>query len=92
MIKDDRGFIAFLERLADVAPADKRVVLKAKFHKSAHNDGSHDRSESRWSVYADRKLILNAPVKEITSNIDLDYDAIATVNFGKFLLKEIRGN
>lgn len=68
-----------------------RAKLKATFVKAASPDGSLNRGDSRWSVFADDKLILTATVKEISGNrVDALYDTIATKDFGKNLLAKLK--
>jgi hypothetical protein len=68
-----------------------RAALKAKFRKVSSPDGSIDKKNSRWDVYANDTLILTASVDQITrGNADALYDAIATQDYGKSLLNKIK--
>jgi len=68
-----------------------RAKLTAKFIKSAHPDGNDNPGQSRWQVYADKKLILTATVDEITNGKSaLHYDAVATEKFGSKILGLLR--
>jgi len=60
------------------------MSLKAKFIKEAIL------GDSRWEVYNFGKLVLKMTVGEITVGTKAKYEDIATVEFGKFLLQEIR--
>ena len=68
-----------------------RAKLKATFVKAASPNGSLNRGDSRWSIYADDRLILTATVAEISGNrVDSLYDSIATKEFGKNLLAKLK--
>lgn len=69
-----------------------RAKLNAKFIQAADPvTGFENFGESRWQVYADKKLILTATVKEISGgNVDAMYDTIATEEYGKKILGKIR--
>lgn len=68
-----------------------RAKLTAKFLEAAGSDGSVDKSESRWQVYADKKLILTATVRDISGGkVEALYDTIHTEDFGHKLLSKIR--
>jgi hypothetical protein len=69
-----------------------RAKLTAKFIKAANpEDGSEDKAQSRWQVFADKKLILAGTVDEITSGkSDELYDVVASRTFGEKLLETIR--
>jgi hypothetical protein len=68
-----------------------RAKLNASFIKAANPDGSDNISESRWQVYADKKLILTATVNDIAGErSELLYDTIATKDFGKKILSTIK--
>lgn len=68
-----------------------RAKLKATFVKAASPNGSLNRGDSRWSIYADDRLILTATVAEISGNrVDSLYDSIATKEFGKSLLAKLK--
>ena len=64
--------------------------LKAMFIKSANDDGSHNRDDSKWRIFQGDKIIGELTVKELTSQSELDYKSIATAEFGKLLLEEMR--
>lgn len=66
------------------------MSLTAKFIKAANTDGSHNVGQSRWEVHNLNKLVLNMTVDEIIVGTDSSYDDVATVEFGKWLIKEIR--
>jgi hypothetical protein len=69
-----------------------RAKLEGKFHKAGNpTDGSLDKKNSAWQVFADKKLILTATVDEITSGkSDILYSSVASPEFGKNLLSMIR--
>ena len=58
--------------------------LKAKFIKDVSP------GESRWTVHNLGKLILSMTVDELIKDTEAEYDEVATVEFGKWLMKEIR--
>lgn len=67
--------------------------MSAKFHKAANADGTDNIENSRWNVFADKKLILTATVKDIAGKqADVLYDTIATADFGRKLMEKIRSN
>jgi hypothetical protein len=68
-----------------------RAKLTAKFLEAAGSDESTNRAESRWQVYADKKLILSASVGDIAGGkVEALYDTIHSHDFGKKLLTKIR--
>ncbi len=68
-----------------------RASLKACFRKVSGLDGSIDKKNSRWDVYANGTLILTASVDQIThGNADSLYSAIASESYGKSLLNQIK--
>lgn len=70
-----------------------RAKLRGRFVTAAHPDGSDDKGNSRWNVFADNKLILTATVNEITGGkSDLLYNTVATKDFGSHLLNLVRTN
>ncbi|HVI41797.1 MAG TPA: hypothetical protein VM577_14185 [Anaerovoracaceae bacterium] len=77
-----------LKRKEMLARASK---LNGKFIVAANADGVENKGESRWQVYADKKLVLTATVNEITGGrVDALYDSVATAKFGESLLAKIR--
>jgi hypothetical protein len=70
-----------------------RAKLRGRFVTAAHSDGTDDRANSRWNVFANDKLILTATVDEITGGkADLLYNSVATREFGNDLLNLVRSN
>jgi hypothetical protein len=69
-----------------------RAKLTAKFIKSAHPDGTDNLANSRWQVYANKKLILTATVDDLTGNADMLYDSVANKEFGRKILNTLRAN
>lgn len=70
-----------------------RAKLRGRFVTAAHSDGTDDKANSRWNVFADDKLILTATVDEITGGkADLLYNSVATKEFGNDLLNLVRKN
>jgi len=70
-----------------------RAKLRGRFVTAAHSDGTDDKANSRWNVFADDKLILTATVDEITGGkADLLYNSVATREFGNDLLNLVRKN
>lgn len=71
-----------------------RASLKAKFINAAKTDGTHDLGESRWQVYADDKLVLTVKVADVArvagARSETMYSAIATKEFGKDLIAQIK--
>jgi hypothetical protein len=82
---------------ADVADEKKRkemlqrASLKARFVKSAKEDGTQDLGKSAWEVFLGDKLLLTASVEELTGGrTDFLYDSIATKEFGAKLIEKIK--
>jgi hypothetical protein len=70
-----------------------RAHLKGRFVKAANPDGSENKGESRWHIFADDKIILTATVNELTNGkTDTLYDSVANKEFGKKMLSIIRSN
>lgn len=69
-----------------------RAKLNANFIKAANSDGTDNAGESRWQVFADKKLILTATVADIAGKdkADFMFDSIATKEFGKKILSTIK--
>jgi hypothetical protein len=61
--------------------------------KAANPDGSENKGESRWHIFADDKIILTATVNELTNGkTDTLYDSVANKAFGKKMLSILRSN
>jgi len=58
--------------------------MEAKFIKSPN------KGESMWKVFDLDKLVLCMTVNEIISGTDFGYDDVVTIEFGKWLIKEVR--
>jgi hypothetical protein len=68
-----------------------RAKLVAKFFKASSKDGSDDRENSRWNVFADKKLILSGTIKDIAGpKAEEMYDVLATPEFGKKILNTLK--
>ncbi len=65
--------------------------LKARFVKSANSDGSQNKEESYWEVWAGSDFLMKISVKELCNmNSTLSYDSIATRVFGAELIEQIK--
>ncbi len=68
--------------------------LKARFVKVNKSDGSQDLDKSYWVVLTNEdkeKTVSQKTVEEfIGSDPDLDYDIVATAEFGAILIKKVR--
>ncbi|KKN70815.1 hypothetical protein LCGC14_0427070 [marine sediment metagenome] len=82
----------FFERKGSPSKCSLEVQLKARFLKAANDDGSHNRESSKWEVMEGDRVVIELTVKELTDNIELDYESIATPEFGRVLLEKIRSN
>lgn len=70
-----------------------RAHLKGRFVKAANPDGSENKGESRWHIFADDKIILTATVNELTNGkTETLYDSVANKEFGKKILSIVRSN
>lgn len=68
-----------------------RASLSARFIKAANIDGSENKANSYWQVFANKKEILRASVSELTNGrTEAFYDEIATKAFGKKILATIK--
>ncbi|MCZ2224525.1 MAG: hypothetical protein LC122_12950 [Chitinophagales bacterium] len=68
-----------------------RAGLEGKFVKVANPDGSVNFDKTSWEIYNDGNLILRASVKELSGDRgELFYDSIATKEFGKTLLSQVK--
>jgi len=68
-----------------------RAGLTAKFVKASSNSGAVDLNVSGWEVYNDSKLVLKASVNELCGGRgNLFYDSIATEDFGKKLITQVK--
>lgn len=68
-----------------------RASLDAKFIKASTEDGAINLDRSCWEVYNDGALVLKASVNELTGgNGELFYDTVATKEFGKKLVTQIK--
>jgi hypothetical protein len=78
----------------DLAKKEKlsRAKKTFKFVKAANGrDGSLNKDDSQWQIFADDKLILSASVKEISGGkSDLMYDHIASESFGKKISQTLK--
>lgn len=71
----------------------RRAHLKGRFVKAANPDGSENKGESRWHIFADDKIILTATVNELTNGKTATlYDSVANKEFGKKILSILRSN
>ena len=69
----------------------RRASLKARFVKSAADNGTVDLGNSAWEVYLGDKLLLTASVNDITGGrADALYDTIATKEFGGKLIEKVK--
>lgn len=65
--------------------------LKGKFVKVAKADGSQDFDESLWEIWEGDILLATKSVKQLCTEIPwLDYEMIATPEFGRPLLKRLK--
>jgi len=70
-----------------------RAHLKGQFVKAANPDGSENKGESRWHIFADDKIVLTATVNELTNGKTATlYDSVANKAFGKKILGIVRSN
>jgi hypothetical protein len=68
-----------------------RASLSARFIKAANPDGSQNKAESYWQVFADKKEILRATVNELTGGrTEAFYDDVATKAFAKKIISTIK--
>lgn len=68
-----------------------RAGLTAKFVKASSSNGAVDLNSSGWEVYNDSKLVLKASVNELCGGRgNLFYDSIATEDFGKKLITQVK--
>lgn len=68
-----------------------RASLNAKFVRSTTQDGAVNLDRSGWEVYSDNKLVLKASVNDLSSGRgELFFDSIATEDFGKKLMNQVK--
>lgn len=68
-------------------------ALKGRFVKASNTDGSLNKSKSYWEVSKGDQIVLKASVNELSGNqSELFYPAIATTQFGKSLINNIKTN
>lgn len=68
-----------------------RAGLTAKFVKASTGEGSVDLNKTSWEVYNDGKLVLKASVNQLCGGRgEAFYDSIATEDFGKKLLSQVK--
>jgi len=68
-----------------------RAGLTAKFVKASSRDGAVDLNKTGWEVYSGSNLVLKASVNALSGGRgDLFYDSIATEDFGKKLISQVK--
>ena len=68
-----------------------RASLKARFVKSANEDGTQNLGGSHWDVYLGDKLLLTASVNELSGGrAGFFYDSIATKQYGGKLIEKVK--
>ncbi len=72
----------------------RSASLKARFTKAAAPDGRDDLGNSRWDVFAGKKLIFSATVNDLTGGKTTlpAFSSIATENFGMHMLDLIKSH
>lgn len=69
----------------------QRASLRARFVKAANEDGTQNRAKSAWEVFQGDKLLLTASVDELSKGqTDMQYDAIATKEYGAKLIEKVK--
>ena len=65
--------------------------LKARFIKARDDDGNLDINEYFWEISSGKMIIAKMTVKSLcATNPILDYDSIATLDFGRLLLRKVK--
>lgn len=68
-------------------------ALTARFIKASKDDGALDKGNSAWEVFLGDKLLVTATVSDLTrGRSDLQYETVATTDFGTRLIEHIRAN
>lgn len=82
----------------EMYPEDKKVKelhsrasLRARFVKASNQNGTQNLSKSAWEVFLGDKLLLTASVGDLThGRNDIDYNNIATKEFGAKLIESVK--
>lgn len=69
---------------------DPKSHLTAKFYRFVRADGTLDKDAACWRVFMGKKLVDVYMVKQLEGETGMEYDDIATSDFGNTLLKELR--
>jgi hypothetical protein len=69
----------------------QRASLRARFVKAANDDGTQNFGKSAWEVFQGDKLLLTASVEDLSKgDVDMQYGAIATKEYGSKLIEKVK--